>query len=279
MPANRNRVRYRGAAERGKAPVHAARVQGGYYQAPTTPHERTSSAPRRIPANGLAKPQTACSRPCLFIGLFAGISLAPLLRLHAAGTRRVPNPDTLRGFQATATGEVPDESAQGFAPGSASAARARTSTKTALSSVGRGSGCTCSPSYYVFSRDRDGRPVKGARVKDRKTAERALAAAQREIDEGRVGIAKPKNITLLRLGRRVRADPRRADRLRRASPAHEGLLREHAQPWPGDVRVALPARDRQPRATPLPRTVHGSEACLAAPLPARVERLPRGRGR
>ena len=68
-------------------------------------------------------------------------------------------------------------------------------SKTALSSVGRGSGCTCQPSYFVFSRDRDGRPVKGARVKDRKTAERALAAAQREIDEGRVGIAKPKNVT------------------------------------------------------------------------------------
>ena len=68
-------------------------------------------------------------------------------------------------------------------------------TKTALSSVGKASGCTCTPSYYVFSRDRDGRSVKGARVKDRKTAERALVAAQREIDEGRVGIAKPKNIT------------------------------------------------------------------------------------
>lgn len=68
-------------------------------------------------------------------------------------------------------------------------------TKTALSSAGRGSGCSCAPSYYVFSRDRDGRPVKGPRVKDRQTADRALAAAQREIDEGRVGIAKPKNIT------------------------------------------------------------------------------------
>jgi integrase len=68
-------------------------------------------------------------------------------------------------------------------------------TKTAVSSVGRASGCTCTPSYYVFSRDRDGRPVKGARVKDRKTAERALAAAQREIDEGRVGIAKPLSIS------------------------------------------------------------------------------------
>jgi integrase len=68
-------------------------------------------------------------------------------------------------------------------------------TKSALSSVGRGTDCSCSPSYYVFSRDRDGRPVKGARVKDRKTAERALTAAQREIDEGRVGIAQPRNIT------------------------------------------------------------------------------------
>jgi integrase len=68
-------------------------------------------------------------------------------------------------------------------------------SKTALSSVGRGNGCTCTPSYYVFSRDRDGRPVKGARVKDRKTAERALATAQREIDEGRVGITKPRNVS------------------------------------------------------------------------------------
>ena len=64
-------------------------------------------------------------------------------------------------------------------------------TKTALSSIGKGKRLGCPPSYYVSSRDREGRPEKGARVKDRKTAERALAAAQREIDEGRVGIAKP----------------------------------------------------------------------------------------
>ena len=108
-------------------------------------------------------------------------------------------------------------------------------SKTALSSVGRGSGCACAPSYYVFSRDRDGRPVKRARVKDRKTAERALAAAQREIDEGRVGIAKPKNITFSEWADDLRADPRRADRLRRASPAHEDLLREHAEPRPRRV--------------------------------------------
>jgi integrase len=68
-------------------------------------------------------------------------------------------------------------------------------SKTALESVGRGSGCTCEPSYYVFHRDRDGRPLKSKRVRDRRTAERALAAAQREIDEGRAGIAREKNIT------------------------------------------------------------------------------------
>jgi integrase len=68
-------------------------------------------------------------------------------------------------------------------------------SRTALDSLGRGSGCTCQPSYYVFSRDRDGRPVKSARVKDRKTADRALAMAQREIDEGRAGIVRERNIS------------------------------------------------------------------------------------
>ncbi len=60
-------------------------------------------------------------------------------------------------------------------------------SKTALESVGRGSGCSCSPSYYTFRRGRDGRPVKGKRVKDRRVAERALTAVQFEIDEGRTG--------------------------------------------------------------------------------------------
>ncbi|HEU0246937.1 MAG TPA: hypothetical protein VFR38_07605, partial [Gaiellaceae bacterium] len=68
-------------------------------------------------------------------------------------------------------------------------------SRTALSSIGRGSGCNCEPSYYVQSRDRDGRPVKTKRVRDRRTADRALAAAQREIDEGRVGLARPREIT------------------------------------------------------------------------------------
>ena len=35
-------------------------------------------------------------------------------------------------------------------------------------------GCRCSPSFYTFHRGRDGKPVKGERVKDRKTAERSL---------------------------------------------------------------------------------------------------------
>ncbi len=68
----------------------------------------------------------------------------------------------------------------------------KNATQTSLESL---KGCSCSPSYYVFHRDRDGRPVKGARVKDRRTADRALATAQREIDEGRVGLAREKNIS------------------------------------------------------------------------------------
>src|SRR4051794_32175936 len=68
-------------------------------------------------------------------------------------------------------------------------------SKTALDSVGRGNGCTCNPSYYVFHRNRDGRPVKGARVKDRRVAESALRLLQGEIDSGRAGLAREKKIT------------------------------------------------------------------------------------
>jgi integrase len=62
-------------------------------------------------------------------------------------------------------------------------------TKTALSSVGRGSGCTCQPSYYTFQRTDTGGVAKGPRVKNRQAADRALTAAQRELDENRVGVA------------------------------------------------------------------------------------------
>lgn len=62
-------------------------------------------------------------------------------------------------------------------------------TKTALSSVVRGSGCTCQPSYYTFQRTETGGVQKGPRVKDRQAADRALTAAQRELDENRVGVA------------------------------------------------------------------------------------------
>jgi integrase len=67
--------------------------------------------------------------------------------------------------------------------------------KTSASGRVLSHGCTCEPSYYVATRDRDGRTVKSKRVRDRRTAERALAAAQRDIDEGRVGLSKPKEIT------------------------------------------------------------------------------------
>ncbi len=68
----------------------------------------------------------------------------------------------------------------------------KNATKTALSSL---KGCTCSPSYYTFHRDREGRPDKGSRVKDRRTAETALNLLQVAIDEPRAGIKREKNVT------------------------------------------------------------------------------------
>jgi integrase len=68
----------------------------------------------------------------------------------------------------------------------------RNANKTALESL---KGCTCQPSYYVFQRDRDGKPEKSARVKDRRTADEMLRAAQRELDEGRGGIRREQNIS------------------------------------------------------------------------------------
>lgn len=66
--------------------------------------------------------------------------------------------------------------------------------QTTLDSVARGSGCTCQPSYYTFHRSRDGKPVKGPRVKDRREAERSLRSKQVDIDAGRLGLAKPQTI-------------------------------------------------------------------------------------
>lgn len=74
----------------------------------------------------------------------------------------------------------------------------RNASKTSLDSVGRGSGCTCQPSYYTFHREPLGsdryKPVKGKRVRDKKTAQDAATRIQRELDAGRVGIVKPKQI-------------------------------------------------------------------------------------
>lgn len=65
-------------------------------------------------------------------------------------------------------------------------------TKTSLDSL---AGCKCQPSYYVFNRRPDGTAEKTRRVKDRQVAERVLRKVQVEIDEGRAGIAKPKDRT------------------------------------------------------------------------------------
>src|SRR5205085_6606126 len=68
----------------------------------------------------------------------------------------------------------------------------RHATRTALNSV---RGCSCSPSFYVFHRDEDGRPVKGARLKDRAVADTALRRVQVELDENRAGVRREQNIT------------------------------------------------------------------------------------
>jgi integrase len=68
----------------------------------------------------------------------------------------------------------------------------RNATKTTLDSL---KGCNCQPSYYVFHRDRDGAVVKSQRVKDRAVADKLLRDAQRDLDEGRVGLKREQNIT------------------------------------------------------------------------------------
>lgn len=58
--------------------------------------------------------------------------------------------------------------------------------KTTIESL-KGCKCKPGPSYYTFHRGRDGRPVKGPRVRDRQIADRALRKLQVGIDDGRVG--------------------------------------------------------------------------------------------
>ena len=57
------------------------------------------------------------------------------------------------------------------------------SSKTTLDTAPKGkirNGCQCKPgpSYYTFHRGTDGRPVKGARVRDRQVADQALRKLQ-----------------------------------------------------------------------------------------------------
>ena len=61
-------------------------------------------------------------------------------------------------------------------------------TRTSLDSL---DGCRCKPGYYTMHRDRTGKPVKGPRVGNRQVADRALRKLLVELDEGRVGIARP----------------------------------------------------------------------------------------
>ena len=109
-------------------------------------------------------------------------------------------------------------------------------SRSALDSTGRGSGCTCEPSYFVFYRDREGRPVKESRVKDRRTAERALRSRQVELDENRAGIRRERNISFDEWANDLRGDPRTAHPRGRAASTHEALLCLHNRAWAGGVR-------------------------------------------
>ena len=74
-------------------------------------------------------------------------------------------------------------------------AHARHCANANKSSLDSLTGCTCKPSYFTFYRGRDGRPIKGLRIKDRRVARQALTALQAEIDAGRAGFAKRKTAT------------------------------------------------------------------------------------
>ena len=117
-------------------------------------------------------------------------------------------------------------------------------TKTALSSVGRASGCTCTPSYYVFCRDRDSRPVEGSPREDRRPPTCAGGGAARD-RRGPRRDREAEEDQLLQLGRDFEGIL--DGRISPASfTAHEGLLCDHAQPGPGGVRVAVPGEIGNP---------------------------------
>ena len=75
-------------------------------------------------------------------------------------------------------------------------ARCANASKSALESTGKGSGCTCSPSFYVMHRDRSEAVRKSPRVRNRAEAEKLLRQTQVEIDQGRIGTAPRKEVTL-----------------------------------------------------------------------------------
>jgi len=68
--------------------------------------------------------------------------------------------------------------------------------KTTLESTTKRAGCKCRPSYYTFQRTPDGKVRKGARVKDRRTAESLVSEAQVDLDRGRTGQARAKVTSL-----------------------------------------------------------------------------------
>jgi integrase len=153
-------------------------------------------------------------------------------------------------------------------------------TKTALDSL---DGCTCKPSFYTFHRDRSGRVVKGARVRDRRVADRAVTALQADLDAGRAGVRDQRNTDFGTWADTWLAQSRAKEntlRLYRHSVsvgkrAFTGLtLREiHAS----DITTFLDLlredgeeRNRPPNETTLAKHLRNLHSCFAAAVPEYV---------
>ena len=169
-------------------------------------------------------------------------------------------------------------------------AHSRTCANVNQSSLTSLKGCTCKPSYFTFYRGRDGLPIKSPRVKDRRTADRALTALQAGIDAGRAGTAKRKTVAfdtwadswkaaLELAGRRastVRAYTRSADFARETFGAYE--LREIGNPELRRLVASL--RDRKQGDVTIAKHLRHLSICFEAALDEDlIERNPVSRFR
>ena len=158
--------------------------------------------------------------------------------------------------------------------------------RSSLDSAKQAAGCRCKPTYFTFYRDKGGRPIKGARVRSRREAERSAHSLQADLDAGRL-LRRESNIDFAEWADRW-LDQHRAKentlRLYRhslavAKRAFRGLtVREIAN---SDISRFLEllqkdgeARGRSPTSTTLNKHFRNLHACLEAAVPEYVPRTP-----